>query len=448
MTWKRLSGPRRAELSSTAARCLSDLPFNRVARKPKRMLEDLPTELLYEIFRLACTDGGRTGCSLSLVSHRVRVLSRAARFNTLTLTAGSIWQIARFLRFLEDTVEVAKRDRTPCPRVRHLCVVTTMGGYGWCWDQRASDLRRGIIEHTETRREGLPKDELTRLNASLVRRYQSALQRLFRAVSADLESLCLLRRDCAFFFSELNETPEGYSIICDGFPKLRELYFSDGQPILVFTNPAKRNRPFCPALTKLSVVTSSNPKTFLNLPFWARHAPNLTYLRIIHHTRPGGDPGNNYLPALQAVLGRDSRSSLWPKLGTLLLLYDPALRRDEHDPEQLAAHNEHVKEVYRFVLQRVPFAMCMAWYEKQDVHRRFVRWHRPDMLWNSETVWLDWLHRSAEGSGAFVPNFWEDFLQAWIRRKEQGAKRTLWKRLLASLRAHKDDQRSRSINFN
>ncbi|KAI0350449.1 hypothetical protein OH77DRAFT_1524844 [Trametes cingulata] len=442
MSYSRVSRPWRSELSSTAARCLSATPF-RPRRQRKLTLEDLPLELIHEIFLLACTDGGRTGCSLSLVSKAVHALSRAARFNTLSFTAGSLWQITRFLHFLEDAVDAAKREGTPRPRVRHLCVVMTLGGYSWCWDRLLSEFSRRVYEHNTTLREGLSAEELTIHNATLVRRYHSALQRLFRAVSADLESLCLLRRVGAGCFSTLNDAPEAYRIVCDGFPKLRELYFADGQPAFMFTNQAKRDSKlaFFPALTEMSVVTSYDEKNLLDVQSWACQAPNLTSLRIIHEPRLG-DPGCYYLPALKAVLGHNSRSSLWPKLETVLVLYDPGSIRRERELEQVAAHHEYVKEVYRFLLERVPFAMCIASYERQDVRRELVRWGDPYLLWNSEPVWLDWLHRSAGECGAFVPNFWEDFAQPCVRRQGQGEKQGLWKRLLASLGVSKNDQRS------
>ncbi|KAI0350451.1 hypothetical protein OH77DRAFT_1524846 [Trametes cingulata] len=447
MSYSRVSRPWRSELSSTAARCLSATPF-RPRRQRKLALEDLPLELIHEIFLLACTDGGRTGCSLSLVSKAVRALSRAARFNTLSFTAGSLWQITRFLDVLEDTLDTAKREGTPRPRVRHLCVVTAVGGYGGSpTGTKLSDFEEGVLEHHRMLKQVLPEEDLEQKNALMVRQFHGALQLLFCAVSADLESLCLLRRIGASFFSPLNDAPGARWIVCDGFPQLRELYFCDARPVFVFADPAKRRLPFCPSLIRMSVVTtrSSGP---LDLQRWALQAPNLRELRIVHDTWADGTQRDNYLPALQATLGYSSRSSLWPKLDSILILYDTdASVRKEH-PEHAAAHCENVKEVYYFLHERVPFAMCMAWYRKQDVRQDLVRGWR--LRRNSATLYLDWLYRSAGGCGAYVPNFWEDFVKAAIRRKAsvQPAKRTVWEQLLSSLGHRSRDEQRRADQAN
>jgi hypothetical protein len=46
---------------------------------------DLPPELWDKIVQLACTDGGKTGCALSLVSRRVRELSHLFRLQSIAL---------------------------------------------------------------------------------------------------------------------------------------------------------------------------------------------------------------------------------------------------------------------------------------------------------------------------------------------------------------------------
>ena len=54
-----------------------------------------PTEIWLEIFSLACTDAGGTGCSLSAVSHHFRRISADYRYQSLAaVTAfqlGGLW---------------------------------------------------------------------------------------------------------------------------------------------------------------------------------------------------------------------------------------------------------------------------------------------------------------------------------------------------------------------
>ncbi|KAI0792967.1 hypothetical protein BC629DRAFT_333119 [Irpex lacteus] len=58
-------------------------------------MDRCPSEIHLKIFSLACTDGGRTGCALSLVSRHIRSTSFAARFRTVKL-----YGVPRMRRFL------------------------------------------------------------------------------------------------------------------------------------------------------------------------------------------------------------------------------------------------------------------------------------------------------------------------------------------------------------
>ncbi|RDX47065.1 hypothetical protein OH76DRAFT_1406229 [Lentinus brumalis] len=51
-------------------------------------MQKLPVENLHQIFRLACTDGGYTGCSLSQTSRAVRATSQTTRFYSIALSIG------------------------------------------------------------------------------------------------------------------------------------------------------------------------------------------------------------------------------------------------------------------------------------------------------------------------------------------------------------------------
>jgi hypothetical protein len=53
------------------------------------MLDSLPTELVHEVFNIACTDGGRTAAALRLVSRQMSSVAEEHRFQSLVIV-GSI----------------------------------------------------------------------------------------------------------------------------------------------------------------------------------------------------------------------------------------------------------------------------------------------------------------------------------------------------------------------
>ena len=90
-------------------------------------MQGLAVELLEEIWTLSCTDGGFTGCSLSLVSKHIRKTSRAARFHSISLTSGTGQQFAKFLQSFHKERAAAAKERSPTPTVRHLCISVADG---------------------------------------------------------------------------------------------------------------------------------------------------------------------------------------------------------------------------------------------------------------------------------------------------------------------------------
>ena len=77
-------------------------------------MDRCPPEILLNILALACVDGGRTGCSLSLVSHRIHVASLPTRYHTVAL-----WGFPRMRLF--QNLLAAKSSHAPI--VRHLFLV-------------------------------------------------------------------------------------------------------------------------------------------------------------------------------------------------------------------------------------------------------------------------------------------------------------------------------------
>jgi hypothetical protein len=73
-------------------------------------MNNCPVELILKIFSYACTDGGRTGCALSLVSRWIHAVATPVRFQTVSLTGLS--QMRLFINALEALPAP--------PRVSHL----------------------------------------------------------------------------------------------------------------------------------------------------------------------------------------------------------------------------------------------------------------------------------------------------------------------------------------
>ena len=66
-------------------------------------LENLPPEILLKIILDACTDGGFTGRSLSLVSKHIHAVSKPAKFHSITI--HGVWQLLQFIQLL-DTISL------------------------------------------------------------------------------------------------------------------------------------------------------------------------------------------------------------------------------------------------------------------------------------------------------------------------------------------------------
>ncbi|EIW63209.1 uncharacterized protein TRAVEDRAFT_43513 [Trametes versicolor FP-101664 SS1] len=81
-------------------------------------MDTLPLETLEQIFELACTDGGYTGHSLSLVSKGIRAAARTSRFHSVSLIA-SPHRLQLFVALYKRECDPAHGDK---PRIQHLYV--------------------------------------------------------------------------------------------------------------------------------------------------------------------------------------------------------------------------------------------------------------------------------------------------------------------------------------
>ncbi|KAI0711064.1 hypothetical protein C8T65DRAFT_188289 [Cerioporus squamosus] len=212
-------------------------------------MEVLAPELLDDIFALACTDGGFTGCSLSSVSKHIRAASRAARFHSISLT-GSPQQPTQFLScFLAERAAAAIRT----PTIRHLHLVAMQKEKPWRAPEEVQRESRQITNQTA--------------------RYIESVATLIRLVAQDLETLCLVHNHG---WMQLIQLP---NIGCPAgaFPMLRELTLVGPDP---FVATGAAMSPFYPRLERLHLGFPTYFPWDLSFDSWATRAPGVTHLYL------------------------------------------------------------------------------------------------------------------------------------------------------------------------
>lgn len=244
-------------------------------------MENLAAELLDEIFTLACTDGGYTGCSLSLVSKHLRAASRSARFYSVILVSGSAQQLSQFSScfFSERTVTSGTT-----PRVRHLCI--------------ASAKRKARVAFR-------PKDEDDHEQQAFV----ADVAALLVAVAPDLYTLSLI-----YGHRPIPDELRFPDVLALHFPLLEEL---------TIVGAGYRDLPVCslldpcggcpipstslPRLSRLHLTyTFSGMRTGMDLDGWARRAPHITHFRVSNVSYYS----SGILGQLKAFIGECRRPSL------------------------------------------------------------------------------------------------------------------------------------------
>ncbi|KAI0737689.1 hypothetical protein C8Q80DRAFT_297665 [Daedaleopsis nitida] len=216
-------------------------------------MDKLAFELLEEIFTLACTDGGHTGCSLSLVSKYIRDASRTSRFYSISLVSGSARQLAQFCQCFSTTREAAVGLT---PRIRHLCISSA---------HREVEVKARPKEHEDGEQQGFNED----------------VSFLFRIVAPHLHTLTLIHGHRPW--PQELRLPK---ITTLSFPLLEELMIvgsgmryapTDG----ILDGGCSDSSPQLPQLVRLHLTfTSSGLRTGLDFQRWAARAPHITHLRI------------------------------------------------------------------------------------------------------------------------------------------------------------------------
>ncbi|KAI0647491.1 hypothetical protein C8Q79DRAFT_631352 [Trametes meyenii] len=204
-------------------------------------MEFLAVELLTSIFSLACTDGGRTACSLSLVCKHIREVARPIRFNVVALTGGAPHKLQAFFDDLERESNSFRAGTTS--RVRHLFLHTD-------------------LSKARTQNSGGSSKDARQSEAMTPAQYSDLVTSILQAVSPHLETLVLL--------------PYPYSpSMLEGviFPCLRELALQTSDRHLDL-GPTDSS-PAYPSLRRLHLLSGG-----FNVDLWAHHSPSLTHLRI------------------------------------------------------------------------------------------------------------------------------------------------------------------------
>ena len=237
-------------------------------------------------------DGGYTGCSLSLTSRTIRVLSRSVRFHSVRLLVchpnpSPTTTIERFLAAFTAERTRAVADESPAPRLHHLFLGTAPAP----WDLFPTEVERC---------------DWSPGSAEQQRRAVSALMDL---VAADLHTLVLALVDlpsaCAF--------PS--ALAATSFPALRELTIIDPTGHLPFApfepHPAAtEDAPTYPRLVRLHM---SGTLATMDLPRWAQRAPRLMHV-FITDLRPFWVTGGATVEDLDAIFesGGDGRGEWLP----------------------------------------------------------------------------------------------------------------------------------------
>ncbi|KAI0644502.1 hypothetical protein C8Q79DRAFT_1011542 [Trametes meyenii] len=238
-------------------------------------MDSLPLEILQAVFTLACTDGGRTGCSLALTSVSVRAAARIARFHSVSLVA--------YPSRLESFVALYAREASPAlgdrPRIAHLHLTIPPDSLGLGADPPAPAAHTSL---TWPKASARPEPEP--IPVEYTANYKAAARTLTRLVAADLESLAL-----QYGFRHADVAAGSWLDFIDRpLPRLRSLAvlgLLDLAPLLPpeLSSPpqGQGQAPLFPALTHLHAVRR-DPELLRtgHLAFWRTHAPRATHVRV------------------------------------------------------------------------------------------------------------------------------------------------------------------------
>ena len=246
-------------------------------------MEHLPVETLHQIFVLACTDGGRTGARLSLVSSAIRNAARPIRLHSVALRRWC--SVASFLKaYKADRAAVEAEGKGYAPIVRHLLVLLpsaktpTSGARSRLWQA-----------HTPIASESDDSDSLPGPSAArrLRRRdpERGSIDELF-------DILCLLGPTLeSFAFADIGLPLSSFlhcSMRMGGRPleSLREMtVIRNGADQFENVQVGASHSRMFPRLTRLHLVAVQNMNVPRTIKKWTEITPRITSIRL-SHVRP------------------------------------------------------------------------------------------------------------------------------------------------------------------
>ncbi|KAI9057410.1 hypothetical protein FKP32DRAFT_1358889 [Trametes sanguinea] len=228
-------------------------------------MHSLPIKLLEPIFVLACTDGGRTGCALSLTSQHIRAASRTTRFRSVSLVSGSVTQVVRFVASYGLACEQNKDEK---PRIRHLCLAAATR----------------VPEDTVT--DGEDSDARPEDRKKMLQQYFRDVMVLIDMVAKDVETLCFINH-CSR--CQANDLHLPATIPAPHFPLLVELAVVGLRPVELQATDTSCIPPFprlrtyhrivIPSLSPTQTVESLRAHI---LDRWKeRGAPNASDIQVV-----------------------------------------------------------------------------------------------------------------------------------------------------------------------
>jgi hypothetical protein len=256
----------------------------------RKSLGDLPDELLEIILREACTDGGRAGCTLSLVSRRIHNIGAPFRYRSIALSGDAQ------MRAFRELVGVLQARERPVPPVEALFLQRVWNTAGCRWrgpaktwfdttgialegqsrsGQRAGTTRMPEADGFETNDHMLPIGSLLSVLAPTLRSLALIINcpRWVNLVPVTLSSLTELT--CLFVSDTSLNAPYPEQLgLAQKLPAVRRLHLVGP----VFSARFCRLRELPPALTHLRLTGDAHPEedlTWLSTPAPGQPTPKL-----------------------------------------------------------------------------------------------------------------------------------------------------------------------------
>lgn len=361
-------------------------------------METLPLEILHAIFTLACNDGGRTGCTLSIVSRYIRAAALPIMLRTVVVRGVPQMQALatlldkrvpgnRMVRYLFLT-DVRCRPRLALPP--GLSLSTAMGGFN-----STMEMDRGI---------GVHEHEIPR--AAEIKR-TSAIQLILTLTAPTLTSLSLVIQQCKY----------AAILLPILLPRLAELttLMHIRDPTLAVLSLESLPRLSCLRRWNINIYNLGVESAYLVRRI-SRVAPRLTHLRLCSvpsKASPYRSIGALRDWALEAALG-----VLWtPEDFVQLANVQAAMGAGAGgsggatgELDLMVKFPTSLRDVYiRPLRDREAYADYMCLVEQESVHRVHIEYMPPgnisvedDWFWEAREAEREFRERSAGRRGCWV----------------------------------------------